>query len=104
MRVKRVGYVGMRTSELEAMTGYFRDVRGLEPSGEDATVTFQQLPTHWRDLVEVYSDDHRDGPMSPNEADFFVGFVVDDIREPMAVMEAAGLEIRTAPVWAAETS
>src|SRR5438270_2714002 len=102
MRVKRVGYVGMRTSELEAMTGFFRDVLGLEPSGEDATVTFQQLPTHRRDLVEVYSDDHRDVRMIPDEADFVVGFVVDDIREAMAEMEAAGLEIVNAPVWAAE--
>ena len=53
MRIKRIGYVGMRTSDVEGMTSFFRDVLGLEPSGEDETVTYQRLPTHRRDLVEV---------------------------------------------------
>ena len=39
MRVKRVGYVGMRTREVEGMTRFFRDVLGLEAAGEDETVT-----------------------------------------------------------------
>ena len=56
MQVKRVGYVGLRTNDVEGMTGFLRDVLGLEAvSGGDA-VTFQRLPTHERDLVEVYSE------------------------------------------------
>jgi len=86
MRIKRVSYVGMRTSDVEGMTRFFRDVLGLEPVGEDETVTFQRLPTHRRDLVEVYSEKHHDLRLIPDEADFVVAFAVDDIREAMAEM------------------
>ena len=53
MRVKRIGYVGIRTNDVEGMTSFLRDVLGLEAVGDDETVTFQRLPTHRRDLVEV---------------------------------------------------
>ena len=102
MRVKRIGYVGMRTGDVEGMTRFFREVLGLEPAGEDETVTFQRLPTHRRDLVEVYAQEHRDIRMIPDEADFVIAFVVDDIREAMAEVQAAGLELVNEPVWAAE--
>ena len=42
------------------MTWFSRDVLGLEPAGEDESVTFQRLATHGRDLVEVYAQEHRD--------------------------------------------
>jgi catechol 2,3-dioxygenase-like lactoylglutathione lyase family enzyme len=102
MRVKRIGYVGMRTDDVEGMTRFLRDVLGLEPAGEGDTVTFQRLPTHRRDLVEVYAREHHDIRMIPDEADFVIAFVVDDIREAMAEMQAAGLELVNEPVWAAE--
>ena len=41
--------------------------------------------------------------MIPDEAAFGVSFVVDDIREAMEEMQAAGLELVNEPVWAAET-
>ena len=46
MRVLRIGYLGVRTTHPEAMTGFFRDVLGFEAAGERGTVTFQRLPTH----------------------------------------------------------
>ena len=102
MRVKRIGYVGLRTQAVDGMTSFLRDVLGLEPAGEDETVTFQRLPTHRRDLVEVYTPEHRDLRMIPDDADFVIAFVVEDIREAMAEVEAAGLELVNEPVWAAE--
>ena len=33
MRVKRNGYVGLRTDDVDAMTSFFRDVIGLEAAG-----------------------------------------------------------------------
>jgi catechol 2,3-dioxygenase-like lactoylglutathione lyase family enzyme len=65
-------------------------------------LTFQRLPTHRLDLVEVYAPEHSDIRMIPDEADFVVAFVVDDIREAMAEMQAAGLELVNEPVRAAE--
>jgi catechol 2,3-dioxygenase-like lactoylglutathione lyase family enzyme len=102
MRVKRIGYVGVRTPDVEAMTRFFRAVLGLEAAGQGETVTFQRLPTHRRDLVEVYTQDHRDVRMIPDEADFVIAFVVDDIRAAMEEVRAAGLELVNEPVWAAE--
>jgi catechol 2,3-dioxygenase-like lactoylglutathione lyase family enzyme len=101
VKVKRVGYVGVRTPELEETTWFFRDVLGLEAAGEDDTVTFTRLPTHRRDLVEVYSPDHRDERMIPNDVDFMIAFVVDDVEQARAEMLAAGLRCGEI-VWAAK--
>ena len=92
----------MRTDEVDAITSFFRDVIGLEAAGEGETVTFQRLPTHRRDLIEVYAQGHRDARLIPDDADFVMGFVVDDIREAMTEVQAAGVEIVGEPIWAAE--
>jgi catechol 2,3-dioxygenase-like lactoylglutathione lyase family enzyme len=102
MQVKRIGYVGMRTDDLAGMTGFFRDLLGLEAVGQGETVSFQRLPTHRRDLVEVYAQEHRDMRLIPDDAEFVIAFVVDDIREAMSEARAAGLELVGDPVWAAE--
>jgi catechol 2,3-dioxygenase-like lactoylglutathione lyase family enzyme len=102
VRVKRIGYVGLRTDDVGAMTSFFRDVIGLEAAGEGETVTFQRLPTHRRDLVEVYAQEHRDARLIPDDADDVIAFVVDDLRGAMEEVRAAGLEIVGDPVWAAE--
>lgn len=92
----------MRTDGVDAMTSFFRDVIGLEAAGEGETVTFQRLPTHRRDLLEVYAQEHRDARLIPDDADVVLAFVVDDIREAMAEVQAAGLDLIGEPVWAAE--
>jgi catechol 2,3-dioxygenase-like lactoylglutathione lyase family enzyme len=102
VRVKRIGYVGVRTDDVAGMTSFFRDLLGLEAVGEDETVTFQRLPTHVFDLVEVYAQQHRDERMIPDGVDFMVSFVVDDVRAALVQVQAAGLEIVGGPVWAAE--
>ena len=84
------------------MTRFFREVLGLEPVGENETVTFQRLPTHRLDFVEVYAKDHHDTRMIPDEVDFMIAFVVDDIREAMAEVQTAGVELVGEPVWASE--
>lgn len=84
------------------MTSFLRDVLGLEAVGEDEAVTFQRLPTHRHDLVEVYAQEHRDSRLIPDEADFVIAFVVDDIRQAMTEVQAAGLELVNEPVWAAQ--
>jgi catechol 2,3-dioxygenase-like lactoylglutathione lyase family enzyme len=102
MRVKRVGYVGLRTTEPEAMTWFLREVVGLEAAGEDETVTFQRLPTGMRDYVEVYAAGHTDERMIPNGVDFMVSFVVDDLDSALAEVHAARLEVIGDVVWAAD--
>ena len=102
MRVLRLGYVGVRTPYVEETTAFFRDVLGLEAVGESETVTFSLLPTHRRDLVEVYSPDHDDERMIPSGVDFMIAFVVDDLEQALAEVRAAGVELVGEVVWAAE--
>ena len=102
MKVKRIGYAGMRADDVDAMTGFLRDVLGLEPVAADEGVTFQRLPTHRLDFVEVYARDFRDPRMVPDDVDFMLAFVVDDLREALADVETAALEVVGGPVWAAE--
>jgi catechol-2,3-dioxygenase len=102
MKVLRIGYAGLRTSRVEEMTSFFRDVLGLESAGDGETVTFTRLPTDRRDLVEVFTPDHRDERMIPDGVDFMIAFVVDDLEQALAEVKAVGLELVGDVVWAAE--
>ena len=50
----------------------------------------------------MYAHEHRDARLIPDDADFVIAFVVDDISGAMAEVRAVGLEIVGEPVWAAE--
>ena len=50
----------------------------------------------------MYAREHRDARLIPGDATLVVALVVDDIREAMAEVQAAGLELFGEPVWAAE--
>jgi catechol 2,3-dioxygenase-like lactoylglutathione lyase family enzyme len=102
VKVLRIGYLGVRTPHVEETTSFFRDVLGLEAVGEGETVTFTRLPTHRRDLLEVYSPEHDDERMIPNGVDFMVAFVVDDLERALAEVRAAGVELVGEVVWAAQ--
>ena len=101
MDVLRIGYVGVRTAEVERTTAFFRDVLGLEAAGENQTVTFTRLPAHGHDLIEVYAPGHDDERMIPQGVDFMIAFVVDDVEQALTEVKAAGLEIIGDLVWAA---
>jgi hypothetical protein len=47
-------------------------------------------------------EEHHDIRLIPDDADFVMGFVVDDIREAMSELQAAGVELVNEPMWAAE--
>ena len=74
----------------------------MEAAGEDKTVTFSRLPTHRRDLVEVYAPGHDDVRMIPDGVDFMIAFVVDDLKQALTEVKAAGLELVGDVVWAAQ--
>jgi catechol 2,3-dioxygenase-like lactoylglutathione lyase family enzyme len=103
MRVKRIGYLGVRTPEVERMTWFLRDVLGLEGGDMDAMRTASALPSGRFDLAEVYSPEFSDARMIPDEVDgIVVSFIVDDLKGARAEIEQAGLELVGDVVWAAE--
>lgn len=93
MQVRRIGYLGVRTDRMPEMTAFFRDVLGFQAVGEQETVTFSRLPTGEFDYAEVFSTEHDDERMIRNGVDFQIAFIVDDIDEARAEIEAAGIEI-----------
>ena len=93
MRVRRIGYLGVRTDKVPEMTAFFRDVLGFEAVGEQETMTFSRLPTGEFDFAEVFSTEHDDERMIRSDVDFQVAFIVDDIDEARRECDAAGVEL-----------
>ncbi len=103
MKVKRIGYIGTRTSELDGMTWFLRDVLGLAGGHTSESVTISGLPSGRFDSFEVYTPDHHDARMIPDGVDgTVVCFIVDDLEGALAEIKAAGLEIVGDVVWASE--
>jgi catechol 2,3-dioxygenase-like lactoylglutathione lyase family enzyme len=103
VRIKRVSFVGVRTSEFVAMTAFVRDVLGLSPGHRDDGWAVFQLESGDRDLVEVYRPDGYDERLFPALATGpTVAFAVDDLVAARAELAGAGIEIVADIVWAAE--
>jgi catechol 2,3-dioxygenase-like lactoylglutathione lyase family enzyme len=103
MKVKRIGFIGTRTDNVEEMTSFFREVLGLEERLTQTDWTISQLPSGSFDLAEVYGSDLRDERLLPNDVNGpMITFVVDDVLAAREEIAAAGIEIVGDTVWAAE--
>ncbi len=101
MKVLRVGFVGARTSNVEATSAFFRDVLGLEMLRDDPAWSILRLPTGRCDLLEVYGSEFDDERLAPPEQPLFVAFTVADLLEARDEIAAAGREVGEV-VWASE--
>ena len=88
MKAKALSWMGTRTEEFEVTSRFFRETMGLETVLEEPGFAVYHLPSG--DAVEVFGTDDTDhahfdtGPV--------VGFLVDDVEEARADLEAAGIE------------
>ena len=101
MEVRRVGFVGARTPNVEATAGFFRDLLGLEMVRDDPAWSILRLPTGPYDLLEVYGSAFDDERLAPPDQPLFVSFIVDDLLEAHDEISAAGHEIGDV-VWASD--
>ncbi|MBV8257907.1 MAG: VOC family protein [Actinobacteria bacterium] len=93
MRVRRLGFLGVRTDKVAETTAFFRDVCGLPAGRNDPDWTISKLPTGRYDFVEVFGAGFRDPRVIRDDADgVFVAFFVEDIEEAWRDVEAAGVE------------
>lgn len=100
-KMRRIGFVGVRTDRVAETTAFFRGVVGLPAvsTREDWTVT--QLPTGPWDFVEVFGSDFGDARLMRSEASgVVVAFFVEDLEEARRDCEAAGVEMLGDTVWA----
>jgi hypothetical protein len=103
MRVRRIGFLGVRTNRVAETTAFFREVVGLGTVATAEARTVTQLPTGALDFVEVFAGDFRDSRLIPDEAEgVFVAFIVEDLEGAWAEVKAAGLETVGDIVWAEE--
>ena len=99
MEVLRVGFVGIRTLNIESTTAFFRDVLNLDVLRDDPNWAILKLPTGPFDFVEVYASDFIDERLIPTGVEAMVAFTVAD---PVAAHEEvtdAGIDVSDL-VWA----
>jgi catechol 2,3-dioxygenase-like lactoylglutathione lyase family enzyme len=99
MEVLRVGFVGIRTSKIEATTAFFRDVLNLDVLRDDPNWAILKLPTGPFDFVEVYASDFSDERLIPTGVDAMVAFTVADLATAHEEVTNAGIDA-SALVWA----
>jgi catechol 2,3-dioxygenase-like lactoylglutathione lyase family enzyme len=93
MRVHGLAWLGTRTDDYRATVGFFRDVLGLDLRSDQDDFAVLALPDGSK--AEVF------GPTSSWNRHFttgpVVGFLVDDVREAVEELRAAGVEIVQEP-------
>jgi len=100
VRVLRVGFVGVRTANVEATASFFHEVLDLRMMQDDPNWSILQLPTGPFDLFEFYGPSFNDERLAPPEEGAFIGFMVDDLDGAHHEVRAAGVEVSEI-VWAA---
>jgi catechol 2,3-dioxygenase-like lactoylglutathione lyase family enzyme len=88
VRVLSLAWVGTRTTEYAATVAFFKDVLGLGVHSTETDFTVLEVPDG--STVEIF------GPASEFNRHFthpVAGFVVADLDEAVAELEAAGIEI-----------
>jgi catechol 2,3-dioxygenase-like lactoylglutathione lyase family enzyme len=97
MKAKGLVWLGTRTRNFDETVGFFGDVLGLRAVHEEPDFTVFKLPNG--DSVEVFGPGEREhehfdtGPVA--------GFLVNDVSEARADLEAAGISF-IGPVHGAE--
>jgi len=104
MNVRRICFLGTRTSNFEATAALFRDVLGLRTVHAEADWSIFGLPSGRSDFVEVFGPDHQNASVFPAEVEegIVVAFAVDDVAAAREELAAANVELVGALVWANE--
>ena len=104
MNIRRISFLGVRTSNFDAMTVFVRDVLGLRTSHLDDEWAIFPLESGGRDYFEIYGPGHTDERLMTAASDGpIAAFAVDDLVAARAELEAAGTEMLSDVIWAAES-
>jgi catechol 2,3-dioxygenase-like lactoylglutathione lyase family enzyme len=103
MNVLRIGFLGTRTTNFQNTVDFFQDILGLQTAWEKADWTGFRLPTGNNDFVEVFGPAKRDPNLYPDAAvGPLIAFIVDDVAGARAEVAAAGVEVLSDVIWAAD--
>lgn len=87
MRVRGIGWLGSRTERYEAMVRFATDVLGLTPASVSPDMAVFRLPDG--DEFQLFGPANENLPFADQPV---AAFLVDDVREARAEMEATGAE------------
>ena len=88
MKVKGLAWLGLRTAQFEETVKFFRDVMGMEQVREETLIAgFQMMDATQMEVYDKEEEFHSFFTSGP-----VVAFLVDDVDEARATMEAAGIE------------
>jgi len=104
MNVRRICFLGTRTSNFEATGALFRDVLGLPTVHAEAGWSIFRLQSGRSDFVEVFGPDHQNASVFPADVreGIVVAFAVDDVAAAREELAAANVELIGGLVWANE--
>jgi catechol 2,3-dioxygenase-like lactoylglutathione lyase family enzyme len=88
MRVLSLAWVGTRTAEYTATVSFFADVLGLGVHASESDFAVLEVPDGA--TVEVFG---RASPYNRHLTHPVAGFLVSDLQEAVAELQAAGVEI-----------
>lgn len=91
MRIEGVSWVGVRTDQYAAMTGFFRDVVGLQAVLEQHDFVVFRMPDG--DQVEIFGPDGPNPPQQFAQGEVVAGLLVDDIEAATEELRRAGIEL-----------
>ena len=87
MKVKRIAWLGTRTSHFDEMVDLYRNIMGFEVAHQERGFVVMNLPNG--DRVEVFGDESAYNTFFTNPV---AGFLVDDIGAARAELEAYGIQ------------
>ncbi len=87
MKVKGLVWLGTRTAHFEQMSAFCRDLMGMKPLLQEANFAVFDMPNG--DRFEIFG---AECPFNTFMTDPVAGFLVDDIEQARAEMEAQGVE------------
>ena len=87
MNVKGIIWLGVRTSNFDAMVNLYRNIMRLQVVHQESGFVVMDLPNG--DRVEVFGEE---SPYNRFFTSPVAGFLVDDIASARAEMEAQGIE------------
>ena len=91
MHVRRLSWVGTRTANFAQTTHFFGAVLGLKVVTEEPGFAMFQLPEGEHDYVEVFAADNPEAAYMASGP--VPGFLVDDVVQARAELEALGVEM-----------
>ena len=100
MNIRRIGFLGTRTTNFQQTADFFQNVLGLQTVWIRPDWAGFRIPTGSYDFVEVYGPEKQDTNLLPDsEGKPIIAFIVDDVVGARAEVAATDIELLSEVIW-----